>query len=131
MQQLCEAGEEEFLEIMALVGCFFAHIFLYSYILDILEIMALVGVFCSYILIFIYEYIYIFLIFSRSWHLWVFCSFIHSQYYNLSPLIFYLLLNAIFRWGWPANLCMCGDYKRRCRNGFKIRVNFPFFSKSD
>ena len=107
--------------------------------------------FCSYILIFIYSWysrdhgagrcflliysyihiwIYIFLIFSRSWHLWVFCSFIHSQYYNLFPLI-YLLLNAIFRWGWPANLCMCGDYKRRCRNGFKIRVNFPFFSKSD
>ena len=126
MQQLCEAGEEEFLEIMALVGCFlliysYIHIFLifiYSWysrdhgagglfcahilILNIFEIMALVG----------------------------FLSFIHSQYYNLFPLIFYLFLNAIFRWGWPANLCMCGDYKRRCRNGFKIRVSFPFFSKS-
>ena len=52
MQQLCEAGEEEFLEIMALVGCF----------------------------LLIYSYIHIFLIFSRSWRGWVFlCLYIHFR----------------------------------------------------
>ena len=45
---------------------FFAHIFLYSFILDILEIMARVGCF-----VLIYS-------FWRSWHFWAFCSFIHS-----------------------------------------------------
>ena len=79
MQQLCEAGEEEFLEIMALVGVFcsdilifiysYINIFLYSYILGILEIMAQVGYFVL---------IYSSLIFLMSWYFWAFCLFIHS-----------------------------------------------------
>ena len=96
-------------------------------------------VFCSYILILIYSwysrdhgagglfcaYIFILEILALLGFLLIY-SFLILQSLPLN----FLSLNAIFRWGWPANLCMCGDYKRRCRNGFKIRVSFPFFSKS-
>ena len=98
----------------------------------------------------IYSYIHIFLIFIYSWYSrdhgasGLFCAHIFIlNIFEIMALVGFLLiysflilqslplnflsLNAIFRWGWPANLCMCGDYKRRCRNGFKIRVSFPFF----
>ena len=28
-----------------------------------------------------------------------------------------------YRWGWQANLCMCADYKKPCRSGFKTPVS--------
>ena len=32
----------------------------------------------------------------------------------------------MIRWGWQASLCMCADYKKPCRSGFKTQVSLTF-----